>query len=159
MIKQKPGFANQFIFFLSLLRTQKIELESKKHYECSQQETICFGYLQEFFKNMKECYELLSSQSFKEKCIKICESNYFDKNEMTLHGLDNTNWQTLNNMAKLLLEKQMNETIVDWSGFFEQFKSAYASSMQREWAQFYNKLHDDIALIQKKLKKADGGIK
>ncbi|KTD32258.1 preprotein translocase, secretion protein SecA subunit [Legionella nautarum] len=136
--------AAEIITILDKLRTKSIQKESERRYQCSQQEVIYFEKLQDFFIQLNALNQLLQDAVFKENFIKICTTGELDGTEISPFCDEDGAWKQVHEAAKLLISNQCKGLEVDWSGFYDQFKRSWLSNARRQWALFYNKLHDEI---------------
>ena len=152
LIKGNEEAAKDIVFpILNSLRTEQIKQESHSRYLCSQKEKIYFEKLQQFFRQMREVQQMFQTSDFKEQFIKECKACP----PMTSAQKEDQ-WKPFQEMFQTLLEKQSAGNTVDWTGLFDLFHRTYISCAQRQWALFYNKLHegtdsDDISAIQKQV--------
>lgn len=148
------GTEEALFSLLYQLRTEKIKQESHRRYLCSQMEMIYFDKLQLFFRELKEVHQLFKEPSFKEKFIDKCRKHP-PLEQAHLDVLQkNEHWEPFKEMFYALLEKRMAGVVIDWGGLFDLFQRTYLSHVQKQWALFYNKLHDemdldDISAVQK----------
>ena len=143
-LSKEPISAKAVIQLLDELRTNQIQQESAQRAECSRLEKEYFGILQDFFTKMASVYTLTESETFKQTIITLCTKGDFQEYSPPLLDIQTPNWQSLIQIAILLIEKSQLGLTLDWSTFATQFKEAYIDHIRNLCASYYSKLKDTI---------------
>lgn len=147
-VRQKESLsqesAEHLMTMLNTLRTCRIQHESTQRFTSSQQEKLYYEKLQAFFVKMIAVYQLVESDEFSKAMQDICSSTQYCEQPDAPFEPDHPNWQNVHIMANSLVEKHSEGITVDWSAFIARFKGTYLMHIRSLWANYYDKLKDEI---------------
>lgn len=149
--------------YLNTLRSKKITGESNKRRHDSKLEKGYFDCLQGFFDKLRTLYSQFEDNALQEKLKLICDSEYKPQDVRLRPASNSLIWEGLYKSAKVMLLHKSQAKPLDWSGFVEQFKTAFVEHLLGHWSVFYSKLSDqiegmDIYQAQKQIQKLNAEL-
>ncbi|MBV8802883.1 MAG: hypothetical protein JO131_07995, partial [Gammaproteobacteria bacterium] len=89
-------------------------------------------------------HKKLKENKLNENLLTVCKEFKPCHYERLVEG---EHWDLVKNMIFVLLDKQLQGIVVDWSQMIEQFKEAYLTQIKIIWATFYSQIQEDLENI------------